>query len=98
MTEKGLAPIELTNQTIESMIYEIRWPKVMLDFDLARVRRYTTKALNQQTNRNIDKFPERYCFQMTKDEDAWLRSKKLTPALWATGSGCGSYLPYAFTE
>ena len=43
----------LNKQTIESMIYTIRGQKVMLDFDLAKIYGYTTKAFNQQVERNI---------------------------------------------
>ena len=53
-------------ETIESMIYVIRGQRVMLDFDLAKIYGYTTNAFNQQVKNNIDKFPERYRFQLTK--------------------------------
>ena len=68
MTEKELTVIELTEENIESMVYEIRGQKVMLDFELARIYGYTTKAFNQQVQRNIDKFPEDFMFQLTVDE------------------------------
>ena len=60
--------IELTEKNIESMVYEIRGQKVMLDFDLARVYGYTTKRFNEQVKRNIEKFPEDFMFQLTLDE------------------------------
>ena len=68
MTDKELTVIELTEESIESMVYEIRGQKVMLDFDLARIYGYTTKAFNQQVQRNIEKFPEDFMFQLTLDE------------------------------
>ena len=68
MTEKELTVIELTEENIESMVYEIRGHKVMLDFDLARIYGYTTKAFNQQVKNNINKFPEDFMFQLTKEE------------------------------
>ena len=68
MTEKELMVIELTEQSIESMVYEIRGQKVMLDFDLARIYGYTTKAFNQQVQRNIEKFPNDFMFRLTLDE------------------------------
>ena len=43
----NLETIELTEQNIESMVYFIRGQKVMLDFDLARIYGYSTKAFNQ---------------------------------------------------
>lgn len=46
---------ELNNETIESMIYVLRGEKAMLDFELAKIYGYTTKAFNQQVKRNIQK-------------------------------------------
>ena len=54
--------MELNNETIEAMIYVIRGKKVMLDFDLAKIYGFDTKRLNEQVERNINKFPERYRF------------------------------------
>jgi len=71
--------IELTEQNIESMVYFIRGQKVMLDFDLARIYGYSTKAFNQQTKRNLNKFPEDFMFQLTAEEvNAISRNKKST--------------------
>ena len=84
----------LTSETIEKMIYVIRGEKVMLDFDLAKIYGYETKAFNQQVRNNIEKFPLRYRFQLTKEEVLLVqRSKNLTSS-W----GGKRYLPYAFTE
>ena len=55
MTTNEIVPIELNNENIVSMIYEIRGQKVMLDFDLAAIYGYDTKAFNQQVKRNIEK-------------------------------------------
>ena len=60
--------IELTEKNIQSMLYEIRGQKVMLDFDLARIYGYSTNAFNQQVRRNIEKFPKDFMFQITKEE------------------------------
>ena len=85
----------LNKQTIESMIYTIRGQKVMLDFDLARIYGYSTKAFNQQVERNIEKFPERYKFKLVEGEyNMILRSKNLT----ANTIAMRRNLPYAFTE
>ena len=65
---KEITEIELTEQSLESIIYEIRGQKVMPDFDLARIYGYTTKAFNQQVKNNIEKFPEDFMFQLTKEE------------------------------
>ena len=87
----------LDKQTIESMIYTIRGQKVMLDFDLARIYGYSTKAFNQQVERNIEKFPDRYRFQLERVEiEILLRSQNVT-----LKKGRGKhykYMPYAFTE
>ena len=88
----------LTKEKIESMIYEIRGKKVMLDFELAKIYGYETKAFNQQVQRNIDKFPERYRFQLCKNELMLLaRSQNVTAQIWATNKGGRTSLPYAFT-
>ena len=60
--------IELTEESMESMVYTIRGVKVMLDFDLARIYGYETRAFNQQVQRNIEKFPEDFMFQLTVEE------------------------------
>ena len=79
MAEKEIIAIELNEENIESMVYEIRCQKVLLDFDLARIYGYTTKAFNQQVKNNIEKFPEDFMFQLTNVEvESALRSKKST--------------------
>ncbi len=40
----------------------------MLDSDVAMLYHYETKKLNQAVKRNIDRFPERFCFQLTEEE------------------------------
>ncbi len=90
---------ELNKETIESMIYIIRGQKVMLDFELAKIYGYTTKSFNQQVKNNIEKFPERFRFQIIKEElSVFARSKNLTALNWATRNGGRTSLPYAFTE
>ena len=70
---------ELSNETIKSMIYVIRGEKVMLDFELAKIYGYTTKAFNQQVKNNINKFPPRYRFQLTNEDIELIsRSKNFT--------------------
>ena len=87
----------LDKQTIESMIYTIRGQKVMLDSDLARIYGYSTKAFNQQVERNIEKFPDRYRFQLKKDEiEIFLRSQNVT--LKKERGKHYKYMPYVFTE
>jgi len=66
----------------------------MLSQDLAELYQVETKILNQQVKRNIDKFPERYMFQLTQEEHDRLRSQNVT---LKRGQHI-KYLPYAFTE
>ena len=85
---------EITVENLRDKIYEIRGQKVMMDFDLAEIYGYTTKAFNQQVKNNIDRFPSDFRFQLTKEEfEIILRSKNLTSS-W----GGSRYLPYVFTE
>lgn len=58
--------MELTN--IQSMIYEVRGVRVMLDFDLARLYQVETRVLKQAVRRNIDRFPDDFMLRLTKDE------------------------------
>ena len=84
------------NINIENMIYEIRGKNVMLDSDLAMLFGYETKQLNRQVLRNINRFPENYCFQITDTEYISLRCQNGT-----LKNGRGEhrkYLPYVFTE
>ena len=53
---------------IENLIYEIRGKQVMLDSHVANLFGYETKQLNRQVFRNINRFPENYCFQLTEEE------------------------------
>ena len=65
------------NQTIHDKIYTIRGMQVMLDSDLAQLYEVETKAVN----RNIARFPEKFRFQLTKDEYENLRSQFVTLSL-----------------
>ena len=57
------------NKEIHSMIYTFRGRQVMLDSDLARLY----QVLNKAMKRNIARFPERFCFQLTENEYENLR-------------------------
>ena len=90
--EKGKK--ELTDISIETLIYEIRGQKVMLDKDLAKLYGVETKVLNQAVKRNINRFPEDFMFQLTHEE--CLRSQIVT--LNTRQGHHLKYMPYAFTE
>lgn len=59
---------------IESLIVEIRGQQVMLDRDLASLYGVETKRLNEQVRRNIERFPEDFMFQLTKEEAEFIKS------------------------
>jgi hypothetical protein len=58
---------------IERRIYLIRGQKVMIDSDLAELYGVETKILNRGVRRNLERFPENFMFQLTKDEAESLR-------------------------
>ena len=80
-------------QVIQKKIFEIRGHKVMLDSDLAAMYEVETKVFNQAIKRNIDRFPEEFMFQLTRDEFKSLRSQFVT-----SNRGGTRYIPFAFTE
>ena len=84
----------LKQTTIESLIYEIRGQKVMLDRDLAKMYGVETKVLNQAVKRNMKRFPEDFMFQLTTEE--CLRSQIVT--LNTKQGQHLKYMPHAFTE
>ena len=79
---------------IESLIHVIRGQQVMLDSDLARLYGVETRVLNQAVKRNIERFPEDFMFQLTKEE--CLKSQ-IVILNTARGQHL-KYMPYAFTE
>lgn len=81
---------------IEQSIHLIRGQRVMLDSDLATLYGVTTKRLNEQVRRNLERFPPDFMFQLTREEHDALRSQFATLKV---GRGRHrKYLPYAFTE
>jgi len=65
-------------QLIQNKIYEIRGQKVMLDFDLAELYGTETKRLKEAVRRNIDRFPDDFMFELTKNEYELLRTQVAT--------------------
>ena len=80
---------------VERRIFLIRGQNVMLDFDLAELYGVETGALKRAVNRNRDRFPEDFLFQLTIEEMEALRCQIGTSN---EGRGGRRYLPYAFTE
>ena len=89
-----IIPVVAETIDIKSLIYVIRGQQVMLDSDLAMLYQVETKAFNQAVSRNIERFPENFRFQLTKEEFDALRSQIAT----SNGRGGRRYRPYMFTE
>lgn len=88
---------DLIENKIENLVYEVRGVEVMIDSDLAMLYEVETKRINEAVKNNLDKFPERISWKLTKDEANNLRSQ------FATSSGVNNYggrryLPRVFTE
>ncbi len=84
----------IDEQNIKDMVYEIRGQKVMLDFDLARIYGYETKAFNQQVRNNIRRFPSEFRFQLSKEEAASCSRSKIFTLNEHKGRGSNiKYLP-----
>mgnify|MGYP003500656132 CR=1 FL=1 len=81
-------------ENIENLILNIRGKQVMLDRDLARLYGVETKVLNQAVKRNIERFPERFMFQLTDDE----KNKVVTICDHLKDLRFSYQNPYAFTE
>lgn len=89
----------INEENIKRKIYVVRGQKVMLDYDLAEIYGYSTKAFNQQVKNNIERFDADFMFQLTKEEtEICSRSKNLTlNNLGGRGKNI-KYYPHAFTE
>ena len=86
-------------QTIQNKIYEIRGKRVMLDRDLAELYGVETKALNKAVKRNSERFPERFMFQLTKEESLRFQIGTLNERSGKQARGQHlKYLPHVFTE
>jgi hypothetical protein len=90
----SLQPVQRPLEAIENLILNIRGKQVMLDRDLARLYGVETKVLNQAVKRNIERFPERFMFQLTDDE----KIKVVTICDHLNDLRFSYQNPYAFTE
>ena len=104
---------KISNEEIKNLIYTIRGKQVMLDSDVAMLYHYQTKRINETVNRNKERFPENFCFQLTEEEVKNLKKQYTILNLiqennWsqiATSSKNENskhrgkkYIPYVFTE
>ncbi|MFR5766059.1 MAG: ORF6N domain-containing protein [Clostridia bacterium] len=98
-TKNLIVKDDISDEEIKNLIYTIRGKQVMLDSDVAMLYHYTTKNINKAVKRNIDRFPEDFCFQLTESEFQNLRfqfgtlNRKVN-----NGDVTRKYLPYVFTE
>ena len=91
---------------IENRIFHFRGTQVMLDSDLANIYQVETRVLNQAVNRNIERFPELFRFQLTEAEFENWKSQIVmsenhnlkSQNVMSSAHGGRRSLPYAFTE
>ena len=92
VSKQSLVPVE----SIEKAILLVRKQKVLLDANLAALYGVETRVLVQAVKRNLERFPEDFMFQLSREETDFLRSQIVTLKM---GRGQHrKYLPYVFTE
>jgi len=84
----------IPSENIVNKIYEFRDQKVMLDKDLAELYGVETRRLKEQVRRNINRFPESFMFELSKEEHESLRSQFAT----LKRGRHSKYPPFVFTE
>ena len=87
--------ISIENKNFEECIYSIRGQQVMLDSDIAFFFDVTISAMNRQMKRNIERFPEDFCFQLSNKEIDDLRCQNGTTKFLSSKR---RYNPYVYTE
>ena len=93
--KKTTKPTAVPDEVIMSRVYQIREQKVMFDRELAELYGVETRVLKQAVRRNIDRFPEDFMFELTKEEFADWRSQTVMSKRDRQGL---RYPPFAFTE
>ena len=95
MTNSNEIPL-VPNEHVSQAILLIRGQRVSLDRDLAAIYGASTGRLNEAVRRNVERFPEDFMFQLTREEAERSRSQF---AILKSGRGSNvKYLPHAFTE
>lgn len=98
-TNENLNVVKYEIENIKNLIYTIRGKQVMLDSDVAMLYNYETKKINQTVKRNIERFPEKFCFKLTEMELENMWSQFVTTSrLEDNKYRSKKYLPYVFTE
>jgi len=82
---------------LESLILTIRGHKVLMDADLAEIYGVPTKAFNQAVKRNLERFPEDFCFRLSREEAEDVQCSRSQIVTLKRGQNV-KYLPCAFTE
>jgi len=103
---KDIAPInenlnieKYNVENIKNLIYNIRGKQVILDSNVANLYEYSTKNINKAMKRNIERFPDDFCFQLTEEEFQHLRFHFGTLNVKTNnGEVTRKYLPYVYTE
>lgn len=86
--------VKVPNEVVLRKIFQIRGEKIMLDKDLAELYGVETRILNQAVKRNLDRFPEKFMFQLSEKEVEEMVSQNVIPSKKLLGGA----LPRAFTE
>lgn len=91
---------DTTKIMLQNLIYTVRGQHVMMDSDLAALYQVETKRLNEAVKRNIERFPEKFRFQLTEIEYYNLKSQIATSSynIDSNAHGGRRKLPYVFTE
>ena len=97
-TNEDLNVVKYETKNIKNLIYTIRGKQVMLDSDVAMLYHYETKNVNKAMKRNIERFPEDFCFQLSEEEAKNLRFQNGTSSLDEGNYGGRRYSPYVYTE
>jgi hypothetical protein len=84
---------ELSAELVATKILFVRGRKVILDRDLAEMYGVKTKELNQAVQRNLERFPDDFMYQLTREEVANLKSQFVTSSWGGTRKP-----PRVFTE
>ena len=97
IVNKELDVEKYETDNIKNLIYTIRGKQVMLDSDVAMLYHYETKNINKAMKRNIDRFPEDFCFQLTEKEVKvmWFQNGTTLDNMKYRSI---KYLPYVYTE
>lgn len=99
--EKSIISVqnELTIEEIKNLIFTIRDKQVIVDSDVANIYHCETKYVNRVVKRNIERFPEEFCFQLSEYEYETLRCQFVTASKVMDNKFRNKkYLPYVFTE